>query len=302
MLLVDAITLRVAGGPIATDRFDWLATTTMPTLLAHLTDPAILRLPLFVLLSGGLLAGRGARWLLPTVPIIGLCMLDDGAYMTRLAGTYYLPLVVVFVVAAVDAGIVAGASVGRLWGLAGITIASSAALSTLPTLAQARPRPELVAAVHRLVESRGLGGARLCVQNNLGPWLDPRAPVVAFPHCRPDDPRLFLLRATAPDDDGLTLRTDTASLLGAPLPVVLDELDRLTDQGAEAVHDDAGVWLFIPPAPSSLSTTGPAAVPPAWRDAVVRDVARFTGELAERRMERAPLAEGLVRLAVGGKT
>jgi len=294
VLGVDTVVLRLNDGPAATHRFDWLSSAPPATVLLHLINPAVVRLPLFVLLSGGLLVGRGLRWLLPVVPIVGLCMLDGSAYMTRLAGTHYLPVVVVFVVAAVDAGVAAGASPRRFTVLAGLTVLSSLALSTLPTLAQATPRPELVAAVRMLVADAGLQRARLCVQNNLGPQLDPAAPISAFPRCRPDDPRLFLLRSTAPPDDGLTLRADTATLIGAPLPALLDELDGLVASGARATRHEAGAWLFVP-------TSTPTPMPLEQRQALREDVERFTHELEARYRERSGLVDGLIRLAVEGR-
>jgi hypothetical protein len=296
VLTLNAIVMRACGGPLATDRFHWLMTATPRALLEQLTAPHAMRLPIAVLATGGLLAGRGARWLAPAVPVVGLCMLDRTGYMTRLAGTYYLPVVVAAVLVAIVEGARADGRARRVVVLAALALPLAVLASPLPTALRVRPTPQLVDDV------RALGalvppGRRVCAQNNVGPQLDPRRAVVALSRCRADDALIVVLASTAPPDTGLILRHDTATLLGLPLRAFFDAIHRAVQMPGATVVRRGSAWLIAPP---GCVIAGQKVVDDDVMAALAADARALVAALGARYVERGPLTSALIELAVGG--
>ena len=143
---------------------------------------------------------------------------------------------------------------------------------------------------------------RLCVQNQLGPQLEPRLQKVAIPRCGEGDAQLIMLRAVAPADDGLILRFDTSTLLGEHPLAIIGRLERARRAGDISRRTPRGVYLL-----AAKTATGDGDVDDdVIDDEVVEDeviddevidadVARFLEELGARRVAPGPLVE----LAVG---
>ena len=70
------------------NRWDWILEKPQ-AILGVLFRPDRLRLPLYLLLSGAIAAWRGKSFLLLVLPHLGIGMLSDTVWMTRITGTYY---------------------------------------------------------------------------------------------------------------------------------------------------------------------------------------------------------------------
>ena len=290
VVVVDAVVLRACGGPVATDRFDWLREAGPGDVLAVVLAPSSLRLPVYVAVTGGLAALVRVRWLVPALPVVGLCMLDPLGFMTRIAGAYYLPVVIACVAVAILAASEdeAGAGAGRAWFFLIASLLASLLLSPIPTILRVPPRTDLDA-VHRIEARAGATTQRLCVQNNLGPQLDPRRPLLSWPRCRPGDPLLVLLAPVGVRDRGLCFRCQPTTLLGGPPSAFVDDVIARARRDGVVAHEQ-GVWLLGPHRDAR-------ALDDDDRAALDADLDAFAAGLAALQPSPAPLRDALVDLA-----
>ncbi len=164
-------------------------------VVMHLLRPDKIRLPVYLLVGGGLAALRGWPALLLLVPTVAMAMLSSQGWSTRLTGTYYF----VFCGAAIIMACVMAAEglrrkdpSRRPWQLiylATATAVLSVVFSPLPhglfaSWSDFSPAPSR----HALAEIAAQipAEARLCVQNNLGPHVAQRRDVHSLGRCRPD--------------------------------------------------------------------------------------------------------------------
>jgi uncharacterized membrane protein len=211
-------------GGLSARRFGWLrgGGGAAPGLLGHLLRPDRLRVPVYLLLSGAVVAFRAWPILLLTLPQLGLSLLSSQPWPSRLTGTYYLLPSLAAIVFAVTAAAARGGPRRRwrLGYLAGVTLFLSFLLSPLPhgvfsswaNYSLSGDRQVLSAVAKALPPDAGL-----CVQKNLGPHLGHRRYVVKHPRatCEAATHALFHLRDVGGPDSGLFTRTDGFMLYDA---------------------------------------------------------------------------------------
>jgi len=221
---------------VADGRYAWLGGSPVEVLrgiaarpwavLLHVLRPDHLRLPVYLLLSGGLAALGGWPMLLVALPQVAAGLLAWGPWMTRITGTYYwVTCEAVIILACILAAEkrVKVAPARFLWPLAylsGATVTFSLLLSPLPyglgstwqnyTLPAER---EGLLAVAQLIPQH----ARLSVQNNLGAHLSQRRDITSFPRrLETADYVLLHLRYVGGPDSGLFVRTSPVVMFGMP--------------------------------------------------------------------------------------
>jgi hypothetical protein len=173
------------------DRYYWLHDSGPGAVLANALRPDRLRIPFYLLLSGGLAAWRGWRILLMSIPGVLSCLLSDNPWPTQVTGTYYwiTDEAVVILACVLAAGEVAAAGAGAparrgpLHYLGGATLAFSILFSPLPhglfadkdmyRLPEGRRTLERIKAVIPR-------DAWVTVQNNLGPHLSQRPRIASY--------------------------------------------------------------------------------------------------------------------------
>jgi len=275
----------------------WTLTTEPGRVLGHVLQPDRLRLPLYLALSGGIVALRSWPMLLLALPQIALGMLSSGAWRTSMTGTYYWILceAVIIMACIVSAELDAGRA-GRkvppsLVFLATSTAVLSLLFSPLPhglgstwsnyALPPERKSLEMIAAQIPT-------DASLCVQNNLGPHLSQRQTVVAFwRECRQSDYALFHLRWVGGPNSGLFARAWSNILLGQPAGIVVREVSRMMsspDWGLLAQKD--GFYLFARNQPHRIPREAMTAE-------FARDLSIFDGQLREAEKHRWKVARRL---------
>jgi uncharacterized membrane protein len=214
-------------------------------VLAHVAHFAKLRIVLYLLLSGAVVALGAARWLVPLVPHLAMALLADGPWMTRVTGTFYW---VTDVAVIVMACVVAARRPWPLYALAGATAVLSFLLSPLPYSAIASLRDyaggdaAALARVSRLVPD----DAALTVQNDLGAHLATRRQVAAFPRgLDRADHVLVYLGARPPADHPWFAATDPRILGNGQEPGrVAAAAARLLDMGWTAVAAEDHFYLL----------------------------------------------------------
>jgi hypothetical protein len=236
-------------------RYAWLGHDPLEMLAALLRDPAgvlgallqpeKLRLPLYLLLGGGIAALRAWSFLLLLLPPVLFAILAEGAWMTRLTGTYYwITCEAVVILACVMACVDRRESPGRVPGpvayLAVATALATLLLSPLPYGALARWKHFAAGDSWQTlqeVRARVPGDAALTVQNNLGPHFSQRHDVASYPRrLASADYALFHLRYQGGPRTGLFAQTHPNLLFGG-------SADRLHD-GVQALIDDPD-WALI---------------------------------------------------------
>lgn len=141
-----------------------------PADVARVFRPDRLRLPLYLLLSGAIVAFSSWRFLLLLIPGVLACMLNDSSWMTRITGTYYHVVSLAIIAIAV---IKSPRPSWRFHYLLG----ASALFALLFS-----PLRDAYAPV-RLNEVRALipAGAAMSAQNNVGAHFAHRSMIGAFP-------------------------------------------------------------------------------------------------------------------------
>lgn len=269
-----------------------------PLLVAqHLLRPDKLRLPLYLLLSGGVAALFGGwRLLLPLAPQIAAGMLSDLPFNTRLTGTYYWIVSEAFIVLAC-----LYAAEKKRWPLvylAAVTAPLSLLLSPLPYGAgsswsnySTAPGAELLETARAQIPPL----ASLCVQNNLGAHFSERPAVHAPPvFCLSAQYALLYLRNVGGPDSGLFVRSAPAYLMGteqgeppAPLVFAIVRALLLAPEWNLLVLQD-GLYLFSRDAPRRVSVDAGVA-------AYNADLQRFQASVGDLARDRLPWARYLTQ-------
>jgi uncharacterized membrane protein len=206
---------RIAG---PRNRLGWMRGANLVAILTHLVRPDRLRLPLYLLLSGGAFALAAPRILVVIAPLVIGAMLSGTAWMTQIAGTYYhLPAIAILLMAVAQ---VAGRA-RRPFAIAATTAAASLVcsflLSPLPHSLVATwsnyPDPAESRALLLKAASRLPPTASMSVQNNLGPWLAHRYDVASFPQrSATAQYTMFRLRCDFGPSTGLFVRTSARTM------------------------------------------------------------------------------------------
>jgi uncharacterized membrane protein len=263
-------------------------------VLTSMARPDRLRLPVYFLLSGLVMAWRGWRWLPLVLPSLGMALLSNTLWMTRISGTYYWILAeAVIVLACIEAarrGRESGAiRAGPLKWLVAATIFFSLVLSPLPFGLHAGfdnfkvPEPGIEALRELMVDVPE--GDTLSVQNNLGPHLSQRRDIATFPR-RIDqaDWVVFDLHYRGGPCSGLFVRTTPRIMLGMEidrLEAAIRELVAAPDW--DLVSEGQGLYLF-----SRDWTDGPSVE--QILPLVERDLAVLRGDYRVALEDLSPLA------------
>jgi len=215
--------------------------------------PDRLRVPIYFLLSGLLTALRGRRWMPLLIPSIGMALLSETLWMTRITGTYYwITAEAAIVLVCIEA---ARTSTGRfrpapLGWLLGLTVVFSALFSPLPfglhaTMENFRPIGPGVAGLETLSNLIPPADS-LSVQNNLGPHLSQRPDIAAFPR-RLDTARwaIFDVHYRGGPCSGLFVRTTPRFMMGMDVDRLETALGNLVaDRRWNLVAAEKGFYLF----------------------------------------------------------
>jgi uncharacterized membrane protein len=248
----------LGGTPVAVCR----AIATRPwTVLLHVLRPDHLRLPVYLLLSGGLAAVAGWPMLLVALPQLAAGLLAQGPWMTRITGTYYWvtseAVVILACILAAEKCVKARRFPWPLAYLSGATVTFSLLLSPLPyglgstwqNYALPAARDSLRAVADLIPQD-----ARLSVQNNLGAHLSHRLDIASFPRrLETADYVLLHLRYVGGPDTGLFVRTSAVVLFGRPMHQLVQAAAALAQSpewGLVAYRD--GFYLFARNAPSAI--------------------------------------------------
>ena len=217
---------------------------------SHLLAWRSLRVPLYLLLSGGAAALGAWPLLLPALPQVLQGCLSDLVFNTRITGTYYWVIAEAFIVLACTA-------TGKRWSLAwlaGATAVLGMLLSPLPYAAGSswanyatEPGEQVLAAAARELPP----GASLCAQNNLGAHFSQRRALHVPPlYCLTSQYAIFHLRDVGGPDSGLFVRSDPAYLMGlvegtppAPMAFQVTRALLLDPEWKLALQQD-GLYLF----------------------------------------------------------
>jgi uncharacterized membrane protein len=222
-----------------------------PLLVArHLLTWRSLRVPLYLLLSGGAAALGGWPLLLPALPQVLQGCLSDLAFNTRVTGTYYWIIAEAFIVLACAAS---GRRSSLGW-LAGATAVFSVLLSPLPYGVGSSWANYAIGAGETVLEAAAREvppGASLCAQNNLGAHFSQRRALHVPPlFCDTSQFAIFYLRDVGGPDSGLFVRSDPDYLLGmsagtppAPMPFQVTRALLLEPDWALLLQRD-GLYLF----------------------------------------------------------
>jgi uncharacterized membrane protein len=245
-------------------RYAWLGTNlfeifrsmiTHPVkVFKHVIRPDHLRLPLYLMLCGGI-AGFGAwRVLLMTLPPIAAAILSNTHWMTRVTGTYYW----IFCEAAIIIACILS-SESRIkhsprrfpWQLAYLisaTLVFSILFSPLPySISSSWQNYTLPTERNTLKEITRIipPDASVCVQNNLGPHLSQRRYIAVFPRaCKSADYMLFHLRYVGGPDSGLFVRSSTL-LFTVPIQYITSVVKSMAlSRDWDLIMQKEGFYLF----------------------------------------------------------
>lgn len=234
-------------------RYRWLRDTGPAEILTHLLRPDRLRLPLYLLLAGGIFGLGGWRMLLLAAPQIGIGMLSVHEFPTRVTGTYYYIIAYAAIVLACVLATEKRSARGGRWapfplaGLGVTAVALSLLISPLPHSVFSVAREALPAEEARVLaslEETIPGDASLCVQNNIATRFTQRENVYRFATrgCRVADYVLIHVRWRPAASSGLFVQDDPNYVLhedpvGAGAP--------LWRPGWQLIEGAGGFYLFL---------------------------------------------------------
>ncbi|MBD3337144.1 MAG: DUF2079 domain-containing protein, partial [Candidatus Eisenbacteria bacterium] len=278
------------------NRYAWL--WQRPELILQtLTRPDRLRLPLYFLLSGVLVAWRGRRWLWMMLPALAMGFFSWTTWMTRLTGAYYWITAEAVIIIACLAAARPRERTGRirrspLVYLMAATVAFSLLFSPLPYSIWVHPS-NFAAGVAReeLQELRAAipRDASLSVQNNLGPHLAHRWNVAAFPRGW-NTARFILLHMRYPGGpaNGLFVRTQPQFLYQLPLRALASGVADLAHSPEWGlVVQKNGFYLLERDRPDILRATEVRVI-------LEEDTRRLMESFARAEEHRSPLADYVV--------
>lgn len=246
------------------NRYSWLGSNPSGILISlferslevikHIMQPDRLRLPLYLLISGGV-AGLGA-WpiLLIALPQIMAALLANGIWMTRITGTYYWviseAIIVIACILAAEKHMKdrKGRLPYPLMYLALITVILSVLLSPLPHGIFSswdnyafNQEAETLDDVIRVIPE----DASACVQNNLGPHLSQRHDIASYPRrCDSAEYALFHMRYVGGPDTGLFVRSSPLLFTISPYKISSIVYEMLLSNKWGLVYQKDGFYLF----------------------------------------------------------
>lgn len=228
LVLTVGVVIPAFGEPsfpgLAGQQFGWLVRSGPAAIIQHVSGPDRIRVPLYLLLCGGVVAFRAWPILLLAVPQVVFAALNERIGPSRLTGTYWLMMPEAAVVLAVVVACARRPGTRQfrpLQYLAAATIVCSLLLSPLPHgLFSTWENYALSDERHALREIASLipADARLCVQKNIGPHVGHRQHVIMHPRasCSMATHGLFQIRDVGGPDSGLFSRTDGTTLYEGP--------------------------------------------------------------------------------------
>ena len=247
-------------------RYSWLGTDLMDMLLglfqhpgvvaAHLLNPEIARLPLYLLLMGGLAGLRAWPRLLLCLPHIAMAMLANSTWMTSLAGTYYWITCVAMIVIACSESAGRGNRNGAPshWPLQYLLVASvllTLVLSPVPLsiwtpLSDYQPAEAADHRALREVASQVPARAHLVAQRNLVPHVAHRLALSSFPkHLSTADYVLLRLRYVGSANPCFVQKTKIWHLFGQRVPKFFATVEFLLDSPSWRLETQRrGIYLF----------------------------------------------------------
>ena len=240
--------------PGPAERYMWVLEH--PEGLAELIiRPDRLRLILYLLLSGAVVAWRAKSWLLLTIPALLLGILSWTTWMTRLTGTYYWITAQAFVIlACLDAG--AGSRRGRALGsrfplvyLLAATALFSWLFSPLPYGYGAFWENYGIPDLRAVEDAKAIVAPEMAasVQNNLGPHFSHRTDIAAYPR-RSDsaDAVVLHLRYLGGPASGFFVRTAPRLMYRMGIEPLAEGVRRLArSPGWGLAYNRDGVYVFL---------------------------------------------------------
>lgn len=303
MIVVIGVMLPVVSGELTSKgtsvRYDWLFERP-GAILATLTRPDRIRLPLYFLLSGAIAAWRGRHRLLPLIPHLAMGLLAATTWMTRLTGTYYWIMTEAVIVAAV---IYAARPRDRKSGpvrwplayLGAATLVFSVLFSQVPYgLGSKWDNYSVDDDRHTLQEVARAAGiqspeVKLAIQNNLGPQLSQRREIASLPRRFALAEAVVLhLRYKGGPASGLFVRGSPRFMFSMHIRQLVSLAERLirSDQWGLAVQKER-FYVFLRDAKDAIPQEAAVA-------RLRKDAAALSKEYGEALRFRSPLARYVV--------
>jgi uncharacterized membrane protein len=248
------------------DRYGWLGDSPAAVLNTFVTQPHLIlknafkpdhvRLPIYLLLVGGIAAFKAWRLLIVAIPPVAAGLLASSSWMTQISGTYYwiTPFAIIVLACVLSAKKqTPGSQAARIgWQLKYLSIATvvfSVALSPLPYGLNAAGSEyvktedlPLIGELHRLIPKE----AKLCVQNNLGAHFAKRRDVAVFPRrISTAEYLLFRLRYDRGSDSSFFPTAAPYTLFQMHAPEFVDAMrKKLDDPDWGLVFQKQSLFLF----------------------------------------------------------
>lgn len=247
-----------------TNRYSWLGSNPTEIFLSlfkrplpvikHIMQPDRLRLPIYLLISGGVVGLRAWPVLLISMPQILAALLANNVWMTRITGTYYWmiseAIIVVACILAAEKHMKnrKGRIPYHLLYIGIVTIILSVILSPLPHGIFSswdnyviNHEPKTLDEVIGIIPK----DASVCVQNNLGPHLSQRRDIASYPRrCNTAEYSLFHLRYVGGSDTGLFVRSSQQLFTISPYNISLVVYKMLLSDTWKLVYQKDGFYLF----------------------------------------------------------
>jgi uncharacterized membrane protein len=246
------------------NRYSWLSSNSAElfieifkrplAVIKHIIQPDRLRLPLYLLISGGIVGLSAWPVLLISLPQIMAALLANGIWMTRITGTYYWvisdAIIVIACILSAEKHMrnKKGSFSYHLLYLGIVTVVLSVLLSPLPHGIFSswdnyafNGGTETLAYVIRVIPE----DASVCVQNNLGPHLSQRHDIASYPRrCDNAEYALFHLRYVGGPDTGLFVQSSQLLFTMSPYKISSVVYGMLLSDTWGLVYQKDGFYLF----------------------------------------------------------
>ena len=224
-----------------------------PQILSQILQPDRLRIVIYFLLSGGIVAFLGWRMLLLLIPPLMESLLSNSVWTTRITGAYYFIVPeAIIILACILAAQKASFPLRKiiLLYLLTVTIFFSLAFSPLPYGSGSYlDNYALNKEAHKVLKELSSSippDASICTQNNLGPHFSHRLHIGRFPYyLKTADYVLLYLRRTSGTNSGYFMRPSLAILPGDVNPKTLDIFLESGAADWKLVSSKQGFYLFI---------------------------------------------------------